>query len=127
VKQKRPGGFELPKRLLSQLQRVELERGRDAVAEKNDAFLMDADSNLPSYLTWDGHVIIDDGGNVRDATEDEKVAAVVAGARKTGLTVLLNLLPPRAPNAVTCHSCEGGRWKTETHVCPECHGRGWNA
>jgi hypothetical protein len=124
-KQKRPGGFELPKRLLTQLRRVESERGRDAVAEKNDAFLMDADSDAPSYLTWDGHIVIDDAGHVRDATDDEKVAAVVAGARKTGLTVLLNLLPPRAANAVTCRSCEGGRWQTESRVCPTCHGRGW--
>jgi len=30
------------------------------VAEKNDAFLMDADSPAPSYLTWDGHIVIDE-------------------------------------------------------------------
>jgi ADP-heptose:LPS heptosyltransferase len=124
-KQKRPGGFDLPKRLLAQLRRVESERGRDGVAQNNDAFLMDADAPSPSYLTWDGHVMVVDGGTVRDATEDEKIAAVVAGARKTGLTVLLNLLPPRSPNAVTCSSCEGGRWKDERLVCPACHGRGW--
>jgi hypothetical protein len=63
----------------------------------------------------------------RDATSDERVAALVIGARRW--PQLARLLPARANDAVSCHHCGGvGEIPARDGViCPSCHGLGWTA
>lgn len=92
------------------------------------------------YLTLDGRVLIDErwwfGDDVREATEDEAISGIVVGAKVTGIQELLELVPPRPPEADACGQCSGARWWTlpvkDVHgntceiVCSACWGRGWS-
>jgi hypothetical protein len=139
-----------PDPLLAQLRAIQSRRGyADDVTEREDAFLLDPGLGLAFYLTSDGRVLVDcrewnevawvgpdkAGESIREATPDEAVSIIVAGAKKTGLTGLLGLIPTHPPAAATCHRCLEERWwpigtnpesgRSKAIVCPICSGRGW--
>jgi hypothetical protein len=102
------------------------------VEDAHDAFLLDPGMGPMMYLTADGRVLADgrtwtDGGPLREVAEDAAIAAIVVGARKSGLDMLLSLLPPCPSDARVCETCQGRRWMTVplTLVCGQCSGRGW--
>lgn len=109
------------------------------VEEQNDAFLLYAGMGPMLYVTADGRVLVDGRGwddeALREATDDEAIGAMVVGARRTGITLLLDLLPPKPPSASDCAGCEGARFMTLQAsngepfpiVCTDCAGRGWSA
>lgn len=132
--------FVLPPPLLEALRNREASRSwRDPVAEEFGAFLLDPGLGPAAYLMPDGRVLIDDrgiwgGDRVREATDDEAVAAIVAGARKRDLPQLLDVLPQKPEAARTCETCSGTRWASIAKnmagepisiVCSACRGRGW--
>lgn len=102
-----------------------------------DAFLIDPGMGPMTYLTADGRVLLDfrswDGDEVREATEDEAIMALVVGAKKTGVPQLLDLIPPSPNGGSECPMCHGTRWAEpvpnfgSTTVCITCSGRGWTA
>lgn len=134
--------FVLPPSLLEELRNREPRRSwRDPVADELGAFLLDPGLGPAAYLTPDGRVLIDEGGiwggdGVRKATDDEAIAAIVAGAKKRDLPQLLEVLPQQPENARSCETCSGTRWVTfgrnvttgqpGTIVCIACRGRGWS-
>ena len=105
------------------------------VEDEYDAFLLDPGMGPMIYLTSDGRVLLDfrswDGDEVREATEDEAIGALVVGAKKTGLPKLLDLIPPPPEEGMECPMCHGARWArlhpewASTMVCITCSGRGW--
>ncbi len=102
-----------------------------------EAFLLYSGLGPELYLIADGRVVVDErvfGEEVREASPDEEVAAIVVGAEKTGIAKLADLLPPPPRSAKSCSRCSGSRWwavgpnvngKPFSVVCPDCHGRGW--
>jgi hypothetical protein len=133
--------FTLSEALLAKLRAAQARRtGHDEIAEREDAFMLDPGMGPPTYLTADGRVLLDvtdwEDGAVREASDDEAIAGLVAGAKKTGVTELLDLVPPCPAHAQTCAACHGGRWmqfgteissgKPGRIVCWECSGRGWS-
>lgn len=114
--------------LLSRLREL---RGHapDPVEAEHDAFLMDPGLGPASYITSDGRVLLDcsawDDTGLREATEHEAIAALVVGARNTGLDALLALLPQRPTGIDPCTTCGGQRMLGGILLCHECHGRGW--
>lgn len=105
-----------------------------------DAFLIDPGMGPMTYLTADGRVLLDfrtwdsdEVPEVREATEDEAISALVVGAKKTGIPQLLDLIPPSPNNKSECPMCHGTRWAEPcpnfgiTIVCVTCSGRGWTA
>jgi hypothetical protein len=103
----------------------------DAVERKHDAFLIDPGLGA-SWITSDGRILIetysDDPLDVEEVKNDNLVIAVlVVGAEKTRITELLDLLPPRPPDALDCPLCEGKRFMTGRLpiICLICSGRGW--
>ena len=126
--------FTIPQSLLLSLRDVQRRRDyRDDVTESESAFLLDPGLGPALYLAADGRVLVDsrdwDGSPLREANDDEAVAAIVVGAEKTGLPELLSLLPPAPPGATTCSGCDGQRWNTQIPphrlLCGKCWGRGW--
>lgn len=122
--------FEVPDVLLAQL-RAHFKR-RDPTEEREDAFLLDPGLGPSRYLTRDGRVLIDGSGwddiPIREVTDAEAISAIVIGARKTGISDLLSLLPRRSETARSCSRCHGSGWNhvsEATFVCRECHGLGW--
>lgn len=98
-----------------------------------DAFVLYGGMGPCAYLTTDGRVLEDHRGwddsepPVREASDDEAIAWIVAGARRTGVRALLELLPRAPVGATACARCAGSRWITlpvGQFVCPRCHGRG---
>lgn len=107
---------------------------QDEVESSHDAFLLDPGMGPMLYLTTDGRVLVDerawDGDNVREATDDEATAALVAGAANTSIAALLDLIPAKPDGAVDCAMCSATRWlDIGPHhlICGHCHGRGWVA
>ncbi len=110
---------------------------KQGVEETHDALLLDPGLGAAVYLTFDGRVLIDgsdwDEQEIREADEDEAIRSLVIGARKTGITDLIDLVPKRPETAVECSLCLGSRWmslgtveKTNAEiVCSSCSGRGW--
>ena len=135
--------FTLDDTLLAKLRSAQARRkGRDEIAEREEGFLLDSGLGPVAYLTADGRVLLDLSGwdddadpRGREATEDEAIAALVVGAKKTGVAELLTLLPTRPAQAQTCSRCSGDRWiefgtegrtgKPGRMVCWDCSGRGW--
>lgn len=105
------------------------------VEDREDAFLLDPGMGPMTYLTTDGRVLEDhrswDGDGLREATFDDAIAALVVGAKKTGLVDLLNLLPVCPDDGSPCAHCEGERWDKSLRdlglqiICGLCRGRGW--
>lgn len=105
---------------------------QDEVENQHDAFLLDPGMGPMIYITSDGRVLLDmrswDGEPMREATEDEGIAALVVGAKKTSIGELLDLIPVRPPDGLQCPMCSGTRWFTFGEgqlVCLLCRGRGW--
>ncbi len=106
-----------------------------AVEDQHDAFLLDPGMGPMAYLTSDGRVLWDerswDGDEVHEVSGHEALATIVVGAKKTGITELLSLLPPAPDGASLCPKCDGERWATVAPgagprlVCLLCGGRGW--
>jgi len=105
----------------------------------HDAFCLDDGLGPGWYLTREGSVLREGTGwddePIREATDSEGVRALVVGAKKTGITELLALLPARPPEAVTCTRCRGSRYGSVVSglpadleapriVCPDCNGLG---
>src|SRR5262249_30846661 len=100
--------FHLPQSLLAKLRQLPR---RDEIEEAHDAFIMDPGMGPVLYLTADGRVLVDGSGwddePLREATEEEAIAAIVIGAKKKGIPELLELLP-RGANI--CSTCAGTHW-----------------
>jgi len=89
------------------------------------------------YLTADGRVLEDsrgwDGDAVVELTGEQANAALVIGAKKTGISGLLDLLPPRPPDGKVCPKCNGTRTAEpiegfgQKFPCDMCGSRGWLA
>lgn len=106
----------------------------DDVMRSEDAFLLYGGMGTAAYLTSDGRVLHDHRGwddavpPVREASEDDAIAAIVAGARRTGIHALLDLLPSPPAGSSACAECAGTRWVTlpvGEFVCTRCAGRGF--
>lgn len=105
------------------------------VEDREDAFLLDPGMGPMTYLTTDGRVLEDhrswDGDGLREATFDEAIAALVVGAKKTGIADLLSLVPVCPDDGSRCPCCEGDRWDKPLRdrgleiICGLCRGRGW--
>jgi hypothetical protein len=130
--------FEVPADLLTRLQNLRAGRAADDIERAYDAFLLDPGVGPPTYLAADGRILWDDDRWGVEPTRGEAYAAIVVGARKTGVRDLLRLLPPRPPGAPTCRECGGGgRFKVggptigeeqpSLLLCPACRGIGWRA
>jgi hypothetical protein len=88
-----------------------------------------------TYLTTDGRVLEDHrswvGDGLREATFDDAIAALVVGAKKTGLADLLRLVPVCPDDGAPCPHCAGERWDKPLRdhgleiICGLCRGRGW--
>jgi hypothetical protein len=132
--------FEVPANVIDALRaRRAQRRWHDGVEDQHDAFVLDPGMGPALYLTTDGRVLVDgsawDDSPVREATDDEAVAALVVGAKKTGIAALIDLLPSPPTEARDCATCGGARWsrlpvdstdgQPIVQVCSECSGRGW--
>ncbi len=108
-------------------------RALDEIEREYDAVILDGGLGTALYLTRDGRVIVDGTGwdelGVREATREEAFTALVVGARKTGESGLLALLPPRPANALDCRDCGATGWRElgeeRRFVCATCGGVGW--
>lgn len=100
-----------------------------------DAFLLDMGMGPMAYLAADGRVLLDertwDGDGVREADDDEAIGVLRVGAQKTGVALLLDLIPPMPADGAACPRC-GGRGVAEPMpgfghelLCFVCGGRGW--
>lgn len=88
-----------------------------------------------TFLTSDGRVLLDhrswDGEALRVATYEDAIAALVVGAKKTGISALLGLVPECPEDGSQCPRCAGERWDLSLRVqgmevvCGLCRGRGW--
>lgn len=111
----------------------------DEVMSEHNAFVLGLGMGPACYLRLDGQVLVDErwwfGDSVRDATDDEAIAAIAWAFHKMGISELLALIPAPAPGSERCARCEGARLVTfgvkDVHgketlfVCPDCSGRGW--
>lgn len=120
----------IPAALLHQLQ-AHREADVEAQAAPADAFLLFDGLGAPLYLRVDGAVIVGADGLFNDeariATASEAWAAIVVGAKRTGIDALLELLPTCTTSTV-CERCAGARWDPHLHhrvVCGACCGLGW--
>jgi hypothetical protein len=87
-----------------------------------DAILMsDGTVMLYNHVEWDEG----DGHETRHiAPEEERIAALVIGARR--MPILATLLPRRPDVAPDCAFCSGtGVWSPSGIICPKCSGLGW--
>jgi hypothetical protein len=130
--------FVLSDALIGRLRDAQDGRGySDQITEGEDAFLLDPGLGPPTYLTYDGRVLLDmeswDDTPVREALDHEAIPALIVGARKMGVPELLSLLPQPPSDAVPCPRCHGERYanaRTEAQppimlICPVCSGLGW--
>jgi hypothetical protein len=110
---------------------------QDEVEEAYDAFLLDPGWGPMLYITTDGRVLADnrsvEGEEVCEATGNYAIMALVIGAKKTGITALLDLIPSQPADGQRCTTCDGRRWAElqpgvgNEWVCSLCGGRGWIA
>jgi hypothetical protein len=134
--------FSLSDSLIAKLETLRARYNRWAeemeLINRENAFMLSPGMGYAYYLTADGRVLSDgsdwDGQPVREATDDEAIAAIVFAAKRSGTEDLLKLLPPKPESAVTCPGCHGTRWgaaftdhlgRPGQLVCPICSGRGW--
>jgi hypothetical protein len=135
--------FDLPDHLLSALREAQPNRGNDPLLREHDAFMLDPGLGPALILTSDGRVLEDgtcwDGTPIRELEGGAAFEALVVGAKKTKIAALLELLPPRPPEAADCSWCHGKRFAPPpvkgatpeqvahlpTFICTTCHGLGW--
>ena len=116
----------------------------DRVIWEHDAFLLDPGDDAPSYLSADGRVLWLQRQTASAPTHARVFAALVMGARQTGVADLLALLPARSQQAQTCAPCGGSGFRhtgqgaessaanaraaQRAHeLCPTCAGLGWTS
>src|SRR5260221_3431644 len=108
--------------------RARRERVTCPIEGENEAFLIFGGLGPACYLMLDGRILVDagdwDGSPIREANSEYAIAAIVAGARSTGVLELLDLLPGAPANARPCADCRGERYQ-EGVVCFNCWGLGW--
>jgi hypothetical protein len=130
--------FQVTADLLARLRDLRASRPTDDIERAHDAFLLDPGLGPPTYLAADGRILWDDDMWGVEPTRGEAYAAIVVGARKTGLRDLLKLLPPRPPGTPNCGECNGGGRFTvggpssgeeqpSSLLCPACRGIGWRS
>lgn len=108
---------------------------QDEIEDQYDAFLLDPGMGPMTYLTADGRILHDmrgwDGDEIIEVTGFDAHAALVIGARKTGIPELLELIPPPPPGSSTCPRCHGKRLAriapefAHEFPCNDCEARGW--
>lgn len=110
----------------------------DEIESRYNAFLLDPGLGPATYLSYDGRILWEeDLWDVR-GTRAEAFAAIVVGARKTGVFALRGLLPPRDAEAFACEPCKGTgifragrlrdvRGEPVRVVCFACGGLGWKS
>ena len=118
--------FVVPGDLLEQLRNLRASRPADEIESAHDAFLLDPGLGPPTYLAADGRILWDDDSWGVEPTRGEAYAAIVVGARKTGLRDLLRLLPPRPPGTPDCGECNG-TGRLAAGLFSVCRGVGWRA
>jgi hypothetical protein len=117
----------------------------DRLSWEHDAFLLDPRDDQSCYLSADGRLLWLERQASLAATRGRALAALVVGARQTGVTELLALLPARSAAAETCAPCRGAGFRSggppeasrqsQTHaseggaeqVCQRCAGLGWTS
>jgi hypothetical protein len=132
--------LEIPESILVALREHQATHGWvDDVTVDQDAFMLFGGMGAPLYLSSSGRFFTgpeeDETFLFREATDDEAVACLVIGAKLTGITELLTLVPSKPANAMTCVLCMGSRWHPIRSVhgdwpivlCPQCSGRGWGS
>jgi hypothetical protein len=125
--------------LIAALSRLRAERKfGDPVESEHDAFRLFGGMGPCLYVTRAGDFLVGrdeffDEPVTRGASDDEAITALVIGARRLGLSELLNFVPRRPSEASTCSVCFGKRWhpvkstsgEWPIAICTSCHGRGW--
>lgn len=107
----------------------------DETEDQCDAFLLDPGMGPMTYLTSDGRILEDrrgwDGDGLIEVEGLAAHSALIVGARKTGITELVDLLPQPPPDSRVCAKCLGRRvvepmpgFGAEL-PCGECEARGW--
>lgn len=132
--------FQLNEGLLSELRDYRQKcHGADHLMKAYDAFMLDPGLGPAIYLSSDGRIIWDDDGWGVVGTRAEGLAAIRAGAKKTGLQGLLGVFPSRTAASVDCPECDAtGRFDAHGQlvdvngqrvsvVCTACAGLGWTA
>jgi hypothetical protein len=137
--------FRLSDDVLHALRQAQPDRWGDPLLREHDAFMLDPGMGPALILTTDGRVLEDgtcwDGTPVKEVTDDGALEAIVIGFRKTGVSALLELLPPRPAIASDCPRCHGDRFapphvegasaeqlaQFPPFICTFCHGLGWVA
>ena len=131
--------FELTPELVAALREVRDARGGDDITESHDAFMLDPGLGPATYLSSDGRIIWDDDMWGVVGTRGEALSAIPAGARKTGLAGLRDLLPSRPATGTDCPDCSATGWfdahgelrdvhgRPFSFVCPKCAGLGWTS
>ena len=113
-----------------------MDEWQDEVERTFDAFLLDPGMGPMTYLASDGRILRDnrgwDGDTIdEEESEDSALEMIVIGARKTGVSELLRLLPAPIPASRKCPGCRGARYREPSRegltwfVCSVCSGRGW--
>ena len=112
------------------------DRIQDPVKGPLDVFLLDPGLGPATFLTRDGCVVWEDDWGVAPIMT-QAYAAIIVGAKKTGVRELLDLLPVRSDACEDCGECRGSGWlelgagATETSglpfriVCTKCGGLGF--
>jgi hypothetical protein len=108
---------------------------QDATEDQYDAFLLDPGMGPMTYLTSDGRILEDrrgwDGDGIIEVEGIAANAALIVGARNTGVTELLGLLPQPPADSSVCAKCLGRRVVELVPgvgvelPCGECEARGW--
>lgn len=129
--------FAVSAAVLSQLDAARALAGAqlDVVEQRLNGFVLDPGLGPPVYLAGDGRIVWDGWyeWHKHAPTERDAYAALVFGAKKTGVTALLELLPARPGCANDCLECKGTGWRDLRSVsgepfqiiCPACGGLGW--
>ncbi len=127
-------GLDLSPELLAALETYRSARGLDAISARYDAFLLDSGLGSAKYLTRDGRIVWDDEVWEVEGTYLDALAAISIGARKSGISLLLQLLPVRPHTATDCVNCAASGRVVLPHsdkastfhiTCWQCGGLGW--
>jgi len=130
--------FAVSPSLFSQLEAARTSAGRepDKVEQRLEGFILDPGLGPPAYLAGDGRIVWDGWyeWSKTAPTQRDADASLVVGAKKTGVAVLLELLPARPDDEEGCLACGGTGWTDMPSatrerfqiVCAVCGGLGWN-